>query len=123
MLLGSRGGPLSPPSEPRVPELPELLWDESQKGSPAMTVSTKLNEISMGSVLGRMEVFWIKILLNVQFEHMGSFFLYLLICSFFLQQQKFWERVDNPMLSEVRSLDLSSKEPGPPFRIFGSKKG
>lgn len=47
-----------------------------------MTVSTKLNKISMGSVLGRMEVFQVKILLNAQFEHLGSFFLYLLMCSF-----------------------------------------
>lgn len=74
MLLGCRGGPSSPPSEPRALELSELLWDEPQKGSAEMTTSTKLNEISMGSVLGRMEVFRVKILLNVQFEHLGSFF-------------------------------------------------
>lgn len=52
-------------------QLPELLWDEPQKGSAAMTISTKLNEISMESVLGRMEVFQVKVLLNVQFEHLG----------------------------------------------------
>lgn len=37
ILLGRKGGPLSLPSEPRVPELPELLWDEPQKGSAAQS--------------------------------------------------------------------------------------
>ncbi|PKU47062.1 homeobox protein hox-d1 [Limosa lapponica baueri] len=53
----------------------------------------------------------------------GTDKLVMMYLKFFLQQQKFWERVDNSMLCEVCSLDLSSKEPGPPFRIFGSKKG
>lgn len=65
---------MSPPSEPRVLELPELLRDEPQKGSAATTISTKLKEISTGSILGRMEVFRVKILINVQFEHGFIFF-------------------------------------------------
>lgn len=79
MLLRSRGGSLFPLLELRVPKQPELLWDEPHKGSVAVTTSTWLKKISLGSVLDRMEVFWVKILLNVQFEHLVSVVVYLLM--------------------------------------------
>lgn len=62
---------LFPLLELRVLEQPEVFWDESHKGSVAITTSTWLKKISLGSVLGRMEVFWVKILLNEQFEHLS----------------------------------------------------
>lgn len=88
MLLGTRMRPLSPPSEPVVPELPELFWNEPQKGSAAMTTSTKLKEISTESTPGKMGIFWVKILVNVQLEH-GFIFSLFADVQFCLQQQKF----------------------------------
>ena len=68
---------MSPPSEPRVLELLGLLWDKPRRGSAAMTISTKLKEANTGSVLGRMEVFQVKILLNIQFKHLGPYFFFI----------------------------------------------
>lgn len=56
-----------------------------------MTISTRQSENSKEFVLDRMDVFWVKTLINVEFEHEGSFFLFADM-HFFLQQLKFWQR-------------------------------
>lgn len=55
-----------------------------------MTISTELSENSKELVLDRMDIFWIKIHMNIELKHWGSFFLFADV-QFFSQQLKFWE--------------------------------
>lgn len=57
-----------PPFGAQGPEGFQTFWDELQKGSATVTISTKQSENSKEFVLDRMDILWVKILMNGGFE-------------------------------------------------------